>query len=111
MDRITHSVRAFYEANPYPPGERVDCDGYQVELLLSYLQRSADSGRPLQVLEAGCGRGLNLLAAAKAQPEISFQGIDISRVAIEEASQAALKQDLSNLRFQVADLMQPETSN
>lgn len=109
MDRITHSVRAFYEANPYPPGERVDCDGYQAELLLSYLQRTADSERPLQVLEAGCGRGLNLLAAAAAQPGVSFQGIDISRVAIDEANRAALKQELSNLRFQVADLMQPAT--
>ena len=30
-------------------------------------------------------------------------------MAIDEAHQAALKQELSNLRFQVADLMQPET--
>jgi SAM-dependent methyltransferase len=107
LDRITHSVRAFYEAYPYPPGNRVDCDGYQVRLLLSYLERSAESQRPLQVLEAGCGRGLNLLAAAAAQPEIRFFGVDISRVAIEEASQTALSQDLQNLEFQVADLMQP----
>ena len=109
MDRITHSVRAFYEAYPYPPGERVDCDGYQVRLLLSYLERPHTSEAPLRVLEAGCGRGLNLLAAARAQPGIQFRGIDISRVAIEEARQAAGSRGLKNLTFQVADLMQPES--
>jgi SAM-dependent methyltransferase len=109
LDRVTHSVRAFYEAYPYPPGDRVDCDGYQVRLLLSYLERTSESGAPLQVLEAGCGRGLNLLAAAAAQPGIRFRGIDISRVAIEEAGQAVVSQGLQNLEFQVADLMQPRT--
>ena len=109
MDRVTHSVRAFYEAYPYPPGDRVDCDGYQVELLLSYLERPSAHGRPLQVLEAGCGRGVNLLAAAAAQPGVRFLGIDISRVAIEEASRTAQEQGLANLSFQVADLMTPET--
>jgi SAM-dependent methyltransferase len=107
LDRVTHSVRAFYEAYPYPPGERVDSDGYQVRLLLSYVERCAESKRPLQVLEAGCGRGLNLLAAAADQSDAQFRGVDISRVAIEEAARTADSRGLSNLAFQVADLMQP----
>lgn len=106
MDKVTDSVRAFYEAYPYPPGDRVDCDGYQVRLLLSYVERSAGAGPPLRVLEAGCGRGLNLQAAAAVQPEAAFTGIDINRVAIDEARRSALRAGLSNIGFLPADLMQ-----
>jgi SAM-dependent methyltransferase len=113
LDRVTDSVRAFYEAYPYPAGEQVDCDGYQVELLLSYRERQGVPTRPLQVLEAGCGRGLNLQAAAAAQPHVRFTGIDVNRVAIDEARPAAAQKGLDNLQFQTADLMQrsslPET--
>jgi len=105
LDKVTDSVRAFYEAHPYPPGDRVDCDGYQVHWLLSAVERSATGARP-QVLEAGCGRGLNLHAAAQAQPEADFTGIDINRVAIAEARDSAASGP-ANLRFLTADLMQP----
>jgi SAM-dependent methyltransferase len=109
LDKVTQSVRAFYEAYPYPAGDRVDCDGYQAELLLSYRERRGQPGRPLQVLEAGCGRGLNLQAAAVAQPDVHFTGIDVNRVAIDEARRAVADKGLTNLRFQTADLMQRES--
>ncbi|MEJ2591930.1 MAG: class I SAM-dependent methyltransferase, partial [Candidatus Thiodiazotropha sp.] len=108
LDKVTSSVRDFYEAYPYPPDGSVDCDGYHATLLLSYVQRqAADSGCPLQVLEAGCGRGLNLRTAARLQPAVTFTGIDINRVAIEEASRAVASAGLDNLRFFTADLLDP----
>ncbi len=107
MDKVTDSVRAFYEAHPYPPGDRVDCDGYQARWLLSTVERS-DADGPLRVLEAGCGRGLNLQAAARAQPEADFTGVDLNRVAIAEAREAAASGP-QKLRFQTADLMQPRS--
>ena len=107
MDRLTESVRAFYEAYPYPAGNAVDLDGYHVRLLLSYLDRPAPARQPLRVLEAGCGRGLNLQAAAALQPDVDFTGIDINRVAIDEAQQSAVRRGLKNLRFQTGNLLDP----
>ncbi len=107
MDRLTESVRAFYEAYPYPAGSAVDLDGYHARLLLSYLDRPAPARQPLRVLEAGCGRGLNLQAAAALQPDVDFTGIDINRVAIGEAQQCAVRRGLKNLRFSTANLLDP----
>jgi 2-polyprenyl-3-methyl-5-hydroxy-6-metoxy-1,4-benzoquinol methylase len=109
LDRITAAVRAFYEAYPYPPGKDANCDGYHAQLLLSYLERPFDAPCSLQVLEAGCGRGVNLAAAAKQQRQHQFTGIDINRVAIDEASKKAVEQGASNLQFCVADLLNEAT--
>ncbi|MCU7796263.1 MAG: class I SAM-dependent methyltransferase [Candidatus Thiodiazotropha sp. (ex Myrtea spinifera)] len=106
MDKVTSKVRAFYETYPYPPGGSVDCDGYRARLLLSYIERSAGAGEKLHVLEAGCGRALNLQAAARLQPDIEFTGIDINRVAIREAQQAASSEGLTHLRFAEGNLLE-----
>jgi SAM-dependent methyltransferase len=78
-------------------------------LLLSYIERLDAMPEQLQLLEAGCGRGVNLTAAARLQPEDQFTGIDINRVAIEEASANAQRKGLSNLKFHNADLLDPAT--
>ncbi|MCU7932126.1 MAG: class I SAM-dependent methyltransferase [Candidatus Thiodiazotropha sp. (ex Codakia rugifera)] len=105
MDKITTEVRAFYEAYPYPPEGQVDCDGYHGSLLLSYLQRSAGKLTRLQLLEAGCGRGVNLQAMAGRQTEVDFTGIDINRIAVQEAAQRSKRLGLVNLQFLLADLL------
>ncbi|ODB83528.1 hypothetical protein A3195_05475 [Candidatus Thiodiazotropha endoloripes] len=107
MDRVTAAVRAFYEAYPYPPGNRPDCDAYHGRLLLSYIERPEGMPKQLQLLEAGCGRGINLIAAAALQPDDQFTGIDINRVAIDEASANIRTEALANLSFQLADLLNP----
>jgi SAM-dependent methyltransferase len=109
LDKVTSKVRAFYETYPYPPGGAVDTDGYHARLLLSYIERTQERSDRLQVLEAGCGRGLNLIAAAGLQPDVDFTGIDINRVAIQEAQQKTAEMGLSNLRFAEADLLDPAT--
>ncbi|MBW9256077.1 MAG: class I SAM-dependent methyltransferase [Candidatus Thiodiazotropha sp. (ex. Lucinisca nassula)] len=107
MDRVTAAVRAFYEAYPYPPGNRPDCDAYHGRLLLSYIERCAGLPRQLQLLEAGCGRGINLTEVAALQPDDQFTGIDINRVAIDEASANIRNKALANLSFHLADLLDP----
>ncbi|MES9969758.1 MAG: class I SAM-dependent methyltransferase [Candidatus Thiodiazotropha sp.] len=105
MDKITAEVQSFYEAYPYPPDGRVDCDGYHARLLLSYLQRNVQDSGPVRVLEAGCGRGMNLQAAAEIQSDIDFTGIDVNRVAIAEADRRSAQSGLANLRYRYADLL------
>jgi 2-polyprenyl-3-methyl-5-hydroxy-6-metoxy-1,4-benzoquinol methylase len=52
-----------------------------------------------RVLEVGCGGGLALLTLAEAYPASRFEGIDLSRFAIEHASQAATDSGLDNVTF------------
>lgn len=109
MDRVTAAVRAFYEAHPYPSGNKPFCDGYHGRLLLSYIEQPQGIPQHLRILEAGCGRGVNLTAAAAKEREDQFIGIDINRLAIEEASARVTALGASNLSFQVADLLDRET--
>jgi SAM-dependent methyltransferase len=78
-------------------------------LLLSYIERPDGIPEHLQLLEAGCGRGLNLAAAAALEPDDRFTGIDINRVAIDEASTNARNKALTNLDFRLADLIDPSS--
>jgi 2-polyprenyl-3-methyl-5-hydroxy-6-metoxy-1,4-benzoquinol methylase len=55
-----------------------------------------------RVLEVGCGGGLALLALAAAYPASRFEGIDLSRHAIEHAGRAAAGSGLDNVAFRAA---------
>ncbi|HKF75990.1 MAG TPA: class I SAM-dependent methyltransferase, partial [Candidatus Dormibacteraeota bacterium] len=48
-----------------------------------------------------CGGGLALLAMASAYPASRFEGVDLSRFAVEHAERAAATSGLDNLRFSV----------
>jgi 2-polyprenyl-3-methyl-5-hydroxy-6-metoxy-1,4-benzoquinol methylase len=58
----------------------------------------------IDVLDAGCGRGLALLAMAEAFPRSRFTGYDLCRDAIDFASSQARERQLSNIHFEVVDL-------
>jgi SAM-dependent methyltransferase len=52
-----------------------------------------------RVVEVGCGGGLALLALAAAYPASRFEGVDLSRFAIEHAERAAAESGLDNVSF------------
>lgn len=58
----------------------------------------------IDVLDAGCGRGLALLAMADRFPRSRFLGIDLCRDAIAAATADAAARDLRNIRFEARDL-------
>lgn len=58
----------------------------------------------IEVLDAGCGRGLALLEMAKRFPNSRFTGYDLCREAIEFATEAAGAARLHNVHFSVRDL-------
>lgn len=60
------------------------------------------------MLEAGCGCGLGLIAMAKRHPDMRFYGVDINPVAIAKAEAQVKSLSLSNIRFSLANLMQPD---
>jgi 2-polyprenyl-3-methyl-5-hydroxy-6-metoxy-1,4-benzoquinol methylase len=58
----------------------------------------------IDVLDAGCGRGLALIELAQAFPRSRFVGMDLCEDAIEYARLAARNAGLSNLTFEARDL-------
>jgi SAM-dependent methyltransferase len=106
MDDTTARVRSMYEAFPYPadnaPTFRL---GVDAELLLSYTSLARKTEKPFQVLDAGCGRGVGTLAAATLQPHAHFVGVDVNRVALDEARAQAKARGLRNVSFIEVDLM------
>ena len=105
MDKLTQAVKAFYEAYPYPTGLSETGAENDPELLLSEVRPPQRQQDPLQVLEAGCGCGLGLLATARRYPHIQFMGVDINQVGISSAQQQVVARGLSNIHFQQVDLM------
>jgi len=58
----------------------------------------------IRVLDAGCGRGLALMAMADKFPDSRFSGYDLSEEAIAWANDQARQRGLDNLTFHVRDL-------
>lgn len=58
----------------------------------------------IDVLDAGCGRGLALMALAERFPASRFTGYDLCDDAIAFASNEAVRRGLANLRFAAHDL-------
>ena len=105
MDSTTAAVRALYERFPYPHGGpelRVGFDAAMV-LGLTALQRPPSSST-MNVLDAGCGRGVGLIGAASVQPEVAFVGVDVSRVSLADGRATAAALGLENVEFHEVDL-------
>ncbi|MEC4727096.1 class I SAM-dependent methyltransferase [Shewanella sp. D64] len=105
MDQTTSKVKEMYEQYPYPSGEPTIRPGFDIRLLLSYVAVKRNSDRPLQVLDAGCGRGPGVIGAASLQPNVNFTAIDINSVGLAEARANAKARGLTNINFVQADLM------
>jgi SAM-dependent methyltransferase len=105
MDAVTSAVRAMYTAFPYPAGPPMLRQGTDARLLLSYGQMGRPAGRPVRVLDAGCGRGVGLVGAAVAQPEVDFTGVDVCERSLDDARAEVEKRALSNVRLAAVDLM------
>jgi trans-aconitate methyltransferase len=64
-------------------------------------------GRPLRILDAGCGDGLLTLAMAKRHPEWTMVGVDLRENLLAGARARAEARGLGNVSFQAADLLKP----
>jgi len=62
------------------------------------------AGRPVRVLDAGCGDGLLSLALAKRHPEWEIVGMDIREDLLAGARERAANRGLGNVGFSQADL-------
>lgn len=65
------------------------------------------AGRPIRVLDAGCGDGLPLLAIARRHPDWTLVGMDLSDELLAGARERAGNRGLGNVSFRQADLTKP----
>ena len=72
---------------------------------LSHLLHHDSVFRPAGlVLEAGCGTGAQTVIVAPQNPQCNFVSIDISQDSLAKAEESIRKQQIRNVRFQVADV-------
>lgn len=100
---VSQSIRALYEAYPYPtriPGGSADPF---LELIWSYC--GAPHQRQRSFLDAGCGTGLNVLGGSVLYPHFQVYGCDLNRVALSALRKEAEELSLQNLHLKEMDLL------
>lgn len=77
-------------------------------LALTDLAVSAEAGgRPMRVLDAGCGDGLLTISLAKRHPDWTLTGVDLRDDMLEGARARARARSLDNVSFVSGDVEQP----
>jgi SAM-dependent methyltransferase len=105
---VTRNVKAFYERFRFPGHRPMEQDSLIFFRKFSRLVAARSSaGRPLRVLDAGCGTGNTSLALAARFPDVEFTSVDLSSPSIAQARSACTAQDLKNLRFYEWNLLEP----
>jgi 2-polyprenyl-3-methyl-5-hydroxy-6-metoxy-1,4-benzoquinol methylase len=87
--------------------ERIALMAPSRRLRMSLAERAIErfaGGRPISVLDAGCGDGLITLALAKRHPDWSLVGMDLSDELLEGGRERARNRGLANASFRQADL-------
>ena len=93
----------FHQVMAEDSGQTVVAQLFDVVLpLVPELPERLEAG--IEMMDAGCGRGLALLALAARYPLSRFTGYDLSAEAIGAAARDAAAAGLDNLRFEVRDL-------
>lgn len=112
MDQVSKNVKSMYEQYPYPPGEPAAKICSNVSLLLAEIDKiQKTKSEPINVLDAGCGRGVALIGAATNQPNVNFVGADMNTKGLANAANEAKRRNLKNVTLVEADLMTLEGIN
>lgn len=96
-DKVSQSVRAMYEENPYPRWQSVD---------LPLKQREEVRG---DMLIAGCGTGRTATQAGNVFPNVRIAACDITKRSIAYAMRMAEKFGNTNVAFVQRDIMTLDT--
>jgi len=102
----TTEVRDFYELYPYPSSSVPTLrNGFGARLVLSRVQTPRPAGKRIEVLDAGCGRGIGLIANAALNPEAHYVGIDLCNASLADAQVGVAHRGLMNVDVHEVDLM------
>jgi SAM-dependent methyltransferase len=107
---VSASVRAQYEANPYPRWVRMQTSFAAAPLarivreLFPHAGVGAISERP-RILVAGCGTGQNAIATAQRFSGASVLAVDLSLASLAYAKRKTLELGLRNIEYRRADIL------
>ncbi len=102
-------MRALYDAAPYPK-VLAEARPQGIPLLDHWINAASFSGKLVlhsksKILIAGCGSGEEAIMLAKHYSQSQIVGIDFSEQSILRAKDLVQKENLSNVAFDVGDLM------
>ena len=106
MDEVTRQVEQMYAKFPYPSPQGRSRNLKELRNLLKIF--SIETGYDLSsktVLDAGTGTGQRLIDAALAFKQTRFVAVDISEASLSVARKAAAHENLQNVQFAPANLM------
>jgi SAM-dependent methyltransferase len=111
-DRVSRSVQAQYEVNPYPRWQRAPAAAsYPLPHMLRSLFPHLDPARLAapeapNILVAGCGSGRHAAVTAQLHPLGRVLALDLSRASLAYAMRRCSELGLRNVRFAQADILQ-----
>jgi SAM-dependent methyltransferase len=97
-----------FDALPYRHGAIPGTHPARIGAIARLLGLGAAPPDRCRVLELGCAEGQNLLPLAERFPSSQFVGVDFSPVQIRVAEEIRVATEISNARFDVADLREFE---
>jgi SAM-dependent methyltransferase len=97
-------VRSMYEMHPFPSSAVDDglIEDVANNLGILYPEHTLSGKR---ILDAGCGSGHRLVAAAKRYPDAAFVGVDMTSAALATAKRLADAHRVHNVKLVQADLL------
>lgn len=93
-----------YDRLPYPSKFFVQTHPDRLATIATLFGMTPAPVESCRVLDLGCGNGSNLIAQAYLLPESRFVGVDLSKVHIDDANEAAKELGLTNVEFKQADV-------
>lgn len=110
-DRVSATVRAQYEENPYPRWTALDIAGPPLPLdvamrrLFRDLPVAPPRSAPTAVLIAGCGTGRQALEAATRYSGADVIALDLSRASLAYGARKAGELEIGNVHFVHGDIL------
>ncbi len=109
-DPVSRSVRAQYEANPYPRWLALSKAPKTVVACIQRLRPDAAwpasfGGQKMQVLVAGCGTGQHSLQVALGNPDAEVLAVDLSSASLAYAMRMTERHGVRNITFLQGDLL------
>ena len=103
-DGVSRTVRAQYEANPYPRWRVPPApERASVRALLRGIGGSPED--PAGVLVAGCGTGYEPIDLARTDPSLAITALDLSRPSLAYGQRMADGLGIGNVRFVQGDIL------
>lgn len=108
MKNRTKIVREMYTKYPYPYPDNIIGELDDMAVYMKYFEKENNvSFKNSKILDAGCGTGNRTIEMAKAYPNASFIGIDMTTNSLNIARRQAKELGITNVEFYEKNILEP----